>query len=61
MTFAELNKKLGGNEKSADWRQHKNGGGWLNKTAKVARAIHSPTVNMAMFKSVAIVNRSSGG
>ena len=35
MTFAELNKKLGGFEKESDWHQHKNGGGWLNKTAKV--------------------------
>jgi hypothetical protein len=34
MTFDELNKKLSGNEKQADWRQAK-GGGWLNKSAKV--------------------------
>lgn len=35
MTFAELNQKLGGDEKSSDWSQHPNGGGWINKSAKV--------------------------
>ena len=35
MTFKELNKKLGGNEKRTDWRQHPNGLGWLHKSAKV--------------------------
>lgn len=34
MNFDELNKKLGGCENLADWRQAQ-GGGWLNKTAKV--------------------------
>ena len=35
MTFNELNTKLGGNEKKSDWHQHKNGGGWVHKSATV--------------------------
>ena len=35
-TFEELNKLLGGNEKEADWAQHKNGLGWIHKNARVA-------------------------
>lgn len=35
MTFTDLNTKLGDNEKQSDWTQHPNGGGWINKTAKV--------------------------
>ena len=30
-TFSELNAKLGGNETQTDWKQHENGGGWINK------------------------------
>ena len=34
MTFNELNEKLGGTEKQADWKQAK-GGGWIHESAKV--------------------------
>ena len=34
MTFNELNNKLGGQEKQADWRKA-SGGGWIYKTARV--------------------------
>jgi hypothetical protein len=35
MTFEELNKKLGGNEKITNWKQHPNGLGWVHISATV--------------------------
>ena len=35
MTFADLNKKLGGDAIEADWKRHPNGGGWVHKNANV--------------------------
>ena len=34
MTFDELQTKLGP-QQTSDWTRHNNGGGWINKTAKV--------------------------
>ena len=34
MTFQELQNKIG-TQNQADWSQHKNGGGWVHKTARI--------------------------
>ena len=39
-TFAELNTLLGGGENAANWSQHSNGDGWINKTAKVDTSVY---------------------
>lgn len=38
MNFKELQEKIGQQSK-ADWFQHQNGGGWINKKAKVDKSV----------------------
>ena len=40
MTFDQLNAKLGGAEKPDNWLQHSNGGGWVNKKAKIDPTVY---------------------
>jgi hypothetical protein len=60
MTFEQLKEKIRSKEIKADWHQHKNGGGWRHKGAKVDETAYVGD-NAIVWGSVSGDARVSGG